>query len=613
MLCWLVLTVFNFHRHIPNEMAYTIERLRQAQKLFNGAISQFSVLPKVQSPYNLRERKRPEILGSWHDDSNDEDYDPDEDRVRKKCKGSVAPSAGSSPQMVRKTRSMSFLAGPNVDMDSDHDDKEETPPDPDTYHSEPEPDAWDQSWAVAPSTTPNSRYQLRPRAQPDTESPAKAKADRRAAITPQVPAFASSSAVEDDDEPTRGCEACRDLGQECSLETDRDPFAYPCAECEQDGLDCVLIPAPKWKRSCEKCRRRSSNWEPCSYHYADYDHELPCHSCIDHGYPCIAGPARHMPSVLMPQNQQIADETDEDEPMSEAILDNAEPSNINELNPIESIKIPDEENDTEGNNEDEEMGEVAMPEGNALPTTKRHGQIPPAIAFGEIHRIQTEFAHPLHFAGDRDYPREGPHCNWCHNFAYGIVGLGARNPEVIDFGTKMIEIQDGHTGEGKEETRMCLDCVCHRIKIIQCTHGSVGPLRSPESERDPSEEIAECGNFIRARDAIVDPRNNASGPPFATNREWCGICRTSAAWTCKTPQAANICEAVIDCDKLSYGCGLHLCDLCCELVKLFEGDLNAVYDQYVHEQGMQMQFRADAEFILSGADRNLVYKRMLVD
>src|SRR4051812_25151067 len=101
-------------------MAYTIERLRQAQKLFNGAISQFSVLPKVQSPYNLRERKRPEILGSWHDDSNDEDYDPDGDRVRKKRKGSVAQSAGSSPRMVRKTRSMSFLAGPNVNMDSDH-------------------------------------------------------------------------------------------------------------------------------------------------------------------------------------------------------------------------------------------------------------------------------------------------------------------------------------------------------------------------------------------------------------------------------------------------------------------------------------------------------------
>ncbi|KAJ5316548.1 hypothetical protein N7508_001056 [Penicillium antarcticum] len=602
------------------EMPYSEARLHQVEELFNGCVSRFRVLP-VQ--YNLRERgkKRPEILASWHDDSDDEDYDPEEDRSPKKHKSPMSRSGGAISRGVRKARNLAFFSQANRANGS------ENSFDLETCHSEPElePDVWDQRWAVDTSISPNSRYQMRPRAQPQPESPNKAKTDIRVATRSLVPASAFSSTPQNDNDPVRGCQACGEIKQICSLASDPDLYAYPCIECEEDGFDCVVIPKPKWKRSCEKCR--SNRGEPCSYRFVDYDHELPCHSCLDHGYPCVAGPARHVPIARMPEDADetcaghltthVTNRSDDDEPMQGAALDNTEPSELSEPSPIQSITLSDTGN---GNNDtvnaygDEDMQEAPVQEGSAAPITDGHDQAEQhSVSFGQVCRIQTEFAHPLHFGDHRDVPQEGPTCHWCHNFAYGIVGLGVRNPDVINFGTKMVEMSYGHTGEEKEETRMCLQCVLNRIQIIQCTHGSVDRLRAADAEREASEGIAEWENFIRARDAILNPETIASGPAFSTNREWCALCRSLAAWTCKTPQSSSICDPAINCENITYGCGLHLCQPCCELVKFFNGDLNAVHDHYVHEGGEGMQLRADSQFILSGSSRNILHKLMLVE
>jgi hypothetical protein len=309
-----------------------------------------------------------------------------------------------------------------------------------------------------------------------------------------------------------------------------------------------------------------------------------------------------MPQDESSTNGSKADESDEDKV---AKFDNVEPSGFHKSHPIEAMTISYNDHDTEDNNP-----HFITQESKANLTNRRHLVNQRTVEFGKVRRIQTMFAHPIHLAGDPDYPREGPHCNWCSNFAYGVVGLGIRNPEVIDFGTKMVEIEGGHTGEGKYETRMCLECVCHRIKIIQCTHASVGLLRLPGTERGASEEIEEYGRFIRACNILNSQSTQATGPSFSSNREWCGICQKTAAWTCKTPQGASIGVAIIDCDELQYGCGLHLCDLCRETLSRCRGNLNSVYDNYAGEQGV---LRADVEFILSGAERNVLYKRMLID
>jgi hypothetical protein len=146
-------------------MAYSIERLRQAIDIFNGGASQFFAL--LLNPYNLRERgaKRPEMLASWHDDSGDEDYDPAKGQVQKRPRGPVYQSGNTSPRMMRKTRSLSLSLQANMNMDSGLEAEGDDPIDPDNFHSEPEPepDVWEKRWAVDTSTSPNTRYQLRPR------------------------------------------------------------------------------------------------------------------------------------------------------------------------------------------------------------------------------------------------------------------------------------------------------------------------------------------------------------------------------------------------------------------------------------------------------------------
>ncbi|KAJ5742414.1 uncharacterized protein N7511_011433 [Penicillium nucicola] len=533
-----------FRRSIPREMAYSEARLRQVELLFNGGVSRFSVLP-VQ--YNLRERgtKRPEILASWLDDSNDEDYNPDKHRDRKKRKGPVSRSGGTSSPMVRKSQSLTFLSHTDEFNDLG------SPLDPSSYHSEPEqdPDIWDHRWTVDPTTSPNSRYQLRPRTQAQSESPTKTKAERRIVAGAAISKFASSSVAQNTNEPLRGCKACSEINQNCSLATDPDPFAYPCTECEEDGFDCMVIPEPRWKRSCEKCRSRHG--PPCSYRFADYDHGVACHSCLNHGYPCVAGPAKYVPTTRMfeafedsdvdnPSTQDADDSDDDDDSLGEAALENTKSSKPHELSAFQSTTISDisyRNNDT-FNDDDEELANTISREENLAPRPNSYDEADEHPAtFGRVRRIQTEFAHPLHFPNDRDTPNVGPDCHWCHNFAYGIVGLGIRNPEVIDFGTKMIEIADGHTGEGKEETRMCMQCAVGRIKIIQCTHGIIHHLPAADAEQNALEDITEWENFVQACDAIVDPQTNASGPAFSTNRQWCTLCRTLAVWACETPQS----------------------------------------------------------------------------
>ena len=216
------------------------------------------------------------------------------------------------------------------------------------------------------------------------------------------------------------------------------------------------------------------------------------------------------------------------------------------------------------------------------------------------YRIWTELAHPVVFLANKQ--DECSTCHWCNNFAYGITGLGPRNPEVrtLDDGT-IVELQDGHISEGKEQSRMCVFCTWNRCKIIQCSHNTLDLLPVPLAPKDGIQTDA-AALLEEASEALTDPETGKAGPVFRTSPyQWCSLCREPAFGSCQAVQPVNVYAEVVDCDEESRGCGLMLCECCLELTMRFDGDLNAVVAWGRQDPSNPISYRADVEYILSGA------------
>lgn len=658
----------------------------RAQQLFDRSTGNYCMLPYLAGPYHLRERasKRAAVVGSWHDNDEDEDYTPSGKRTTSKRKLSLFHEGDQDPRSDKKARSLSPTSRLRSRLSPDTEREDSVPPStPSTPSPHSEPDSWDRYWAVNPETdTPNSRYSLRRRNKESlSESPQK-KETPKAEVEASKPTGDVQPA--DDELLQRECAACQELGLECSLASDPDPFAYPCTTCEIDGVFCVVSPPPKWKRSCESCKGRRK--EICSYRYADYDHSQPCLSCRNYGFECVAGPARHPPFALFSTSEPS-------EPSSSPKADSPATSNSHHATPeldvpevskpteqISSPKIdsPARSNSPHGIQEIDILEvskpseqtsfpaiqpNIQVPETN--PTQNNSGELPsppfrnsqPSVVEGpkshevivltdsdddtpnipkrqnspiyisdsvesptrattsntiasqsaNTHRFWTELAHPVVFLAD---DRNGsPPCHWCNNFAYGINGLGPRNPEVWTFDSGMIvELQDGHIAEGKEQSRMCVSCTWNRCKIIQCSHNTLNllPVPSPPKERIRADAAA---LLHKATEALTDPETGKAGPFYPTPPyQWCSLCREPAFGSCQAAQPINAYADVVDCDEETYGCGLMLCEYCFSLTQRFKGDLNTVVACGRNDPSNPVSYRADVEFLLSGSENNTMYK-----
>ncbi|OQE02724.1 hypothetical protein PENVUL_c039G03945 [Penicillium vulpinum] len=685
----------------PSTMAYSQERLARAQELFDHSTGNFFALQHLAGPYHLRQRasKRAAAVGSWHDNDEDEDYDPSNKRTPTKRKLSLfnedgldTRPSGKKARSLSPTSTLRSRLGP--DMREENDARPLTP----SQHSEP--DSWDRYWAVNPETdTPNSRYSLR-RRNKEADSPQKKD-------TTNVEASASESPADDlpvdDKYPKRVCAACQELGMECSLTSDPDPFAYPCTACLADDVPCVVSPSPKWKRTCESCKGRKK--ECCSYRLPDYDHSQPCLTCRNHGFDCIAGPAKYPPFALFstsepsepsssprssspitsnsphgspqlegspaskPSNQITSSKTNSpanpnsahgspelgvlelpkpserisspkiDSPAncnsahgtpeldalelpkpSEQItspaihspkiqtpqanveksnsreipspsFNNAQPSVVEGPKLHEVIEISDSDDDVP------ERGKSSIYISDSSLNSPTHPNAPNTIASqpANTHRIWTELAHPVVFIADDQ--GGSPPCHWCNNFAYGITGLGARNPEVWTFpdGT-IVELKDGHTADGKEQSRMCFSCTWNRCSIIACSHVNLELLPVPLSPNDEVRRAAASEILHRASETVTDPETGKTGPFFpAPDYQWCSLCREPAFASCQTVQQVDIYADVVDLEDKAYGCGLMLCDHCLDLTKRFKGDLNAVVAWGRSDPSNPVHYRADVD------------------
>ncbi|KAJ5835413.1 Peptidase C19 ubiquitin carboxyl-terminal hydrolase 2 [Penicillium robsamsonii] len=657
-------------------MAYSPERLARAQQLFNSRTSDFYALPHLAGPYHLRERatKRTSVVASWHDNDEDEDYQPSTKRTPSKRKLSLFHEDDQSPRSENKARSLSLTSMLRSRLSPDIGEEDDAPPSTPSQHSEP--DSWDRYWAVNPETdTPNSRYSLRRRnkeslsASPQKKDKTKAEASASRSTGDVLPA--------DNDLPVRECAACQELGMECSLVSDPDPYSYPCTTCEVDDVFCVVSPPPKWKRSCELCKGRKK--ELCSYRFADYDHSQPCLSCRNHGFECVAGPARHPPFALFstsepsepssspnfdspaasdsPRGSPQLEDPEVSEP-SEQISSPKVDSSASSTSPhskpqidVDEVSEPSEQLSSpvvhspktqtpETNPRKSNSWEVSSPSfSNAKPSLadglKPHEVIeitdsddilkkpnspiyisdsldsPPrtrvsntiASQPANTYRIWTELAHPVVFLADDP-------CDWCNNFAYGITGLGPRNPEVWTDGKgKIVELQDGHIAEGKEQSRMCVSCTWNRCKIIQCSHDTLNLLLAPFSPQDEVRKATASTLLHRASEALTDPQTGEAGTFYPSPiYEWCSLCREPAVGCCQAVQPLDIYADVVECDEETRGCGLMLCEYCLELTKRFKGGLNAVVAWGRNDSSHPVHYRADMEFILSGAEHNTLYK-----
>ncbi|PQE17156.1 C6 finger domain protein [Rutstroemia sp. NJR-2017a WRK4] len=95
----------------------------------------------------------------------------------------------------------------------------------------------------------------------------------------------------------RACKSCFLSGDdECTLIEYGNE--YPCAACEDAGVDCELINPPEVKRSCEGCKGKRVT---CSFKYDGGIGTNACERCAETGEKCIAGPSaggRRMNDVL---------------------------------------------------------------------------------------------------------------------------------------------------------------------------------------------------------------------------------------------------------------------------------------------------------------------------
>lgn len=271
--------------------AYTVERYELARRLFPKTPKEDLCKEEIRALagpyYQLRERKDRGTILTWVDDEEDGDYDPEEEVLPKKRKSPPRPSRMAPVAKRARSRSPTPILTPLPDPESD---------------SASETDPWDTYWALgAESEDTSTPYKLR------TRKKLRDAENGEATGTTEDESTESHS----DDEPftSEGCLACQELELPCS--SVEDPSFYPCQTCRDDGLECELCPAPKRKRACERCRHERDGG-PCSYLSPDYDHSLPCRACLEHGFQCLAGPAKPKSEAGMSTGTDTDTDTDTD-------------------------------------------------------------------------------------------------------------------------------------------------------------------------------------------------------------------------------------------------------------------------------------------------------------
>ncbi|KAF3386389.1 hypothetical protein F1880_001648 [Penicillium rolfsii] len=580
-------------------MAYSLRRLEKARRLFPG---QSPAVFETGEGYDLRSRAKNTTLAiaSWIDNDKDDDYLPHQPSRSKRR----IPSNRERPRSTRQARSGATDLRPSLEEHTLEDKLSSSSPlTPDDTTGQSK---WEELWEPQTKRDPAKAYHFR--ARKDTAgSPSNTTSDH--SINPTFFEQGKSSA--------KGCLACQELELDCSLV--EDPFDYPCDSCRDDECDCIPDPPPVWKRPCEPCksRRRSR----CSYLSGEYDHSQPCFECVQHGFQCVAGPAKCPPSdVYRFEDTDDAGDTDpeteyedqDDDPAdSSPEASDGDKNGKSRLHGSEHTYLAPSE---ESSQSTASQRSTLKPSDFYCATLAGSG-LPPATIptfgssssnpYGTAYRIRTYYPHPLTIL-DKD---SLDLCHWCSNLAYGIVGLGPRDTEILDFGGgRMIEITNGHQREGKEPSRMCWYCATERLQIMQCQHYDIAPMMHDLDPDNPFSVSVAYQDLAQACSALRDPSSPYYGQSFENaDHEWCSLCQQPAFWSCNSNQAfladasGNVYQQM---GPVDIGCGLVLCDYCAQTVKRFHGDLDRAVAWGREDPQNKTKFRADVDYILKHSSLN---------
>jgi hypothetical protein len=202
-------------------------------------------------------------------------------------------------------------------------------------------------------------------------------------------------------------------------------------------------------------------------------------------------------------------------------------------------------------------------------------------AGGKSIILRTRFAHPITFL--HVPPKNGSKpCHWCHNFAYGIFGLGDRDVEVVSKpdGSGYIEVH-----RDQEPSRMCAICTFERIHIGNCDGHTIATLKDLEED---AFDFEKAFRSLEARDKTS--RRVQTNP-------WCSICPNPAFHQCVTLQKFNKFREPLEFGE--RGCGLLLCSDCAGIMLKCSSDVLKTVE--VHKNA-QRELRADVDFLLPDND-----------
>jgi hypothetical protein len=223
-------------------------------------------------------------------------------------------------------------------------------------------------------------------------------------------------------------------------------------------------------------------------------------------------------------------------------------------------KTPQEISDDENNKEDK-------PGSAENPIVLDDTPEPEARPAGKVKTIRTHFCHPMRFCHHDRTPDRSEPCHFCRSHpTYPLLGYALRTVQVIAWpgGDRYDEVKDGHRGEGKSPTRMCVECSVARMSIVLCGEKlyNMQPLPADRKSQLTLEE---------AMDNLMTKESGAKA-----DKTWCSICCNLATHECVKGSLKGV-----------PGCGLVLCESCVELLDdhlgFFDGMVEGIVDTGVLE------------------------------
>ncbi|PYH87379.1 hypothetical protein BO71DRAFT_472809 [Aspergillus ellipticus CBS 707.79] len=231
-----------------------------------------------------------------------------------------------------------------------------------------------------------------------------------------------------------------------------------------------------------------------------------------------------------------------------------------------------------------------------LPPTTPPPPSPPTPTYPLPKTIKTSLVHPINIEHTPP-PDSSLPCHWCTSPIYGILGLGPRTVQVLDYGDgTYLEISGDHAAEKRQSSRMCVTCALERIHILRCPAHRIIPLRGVD---------VETFDFGGAYEGLATAFGMYAGETVGMNTTWCALCPNPAFFGCATKQTTNVYLEELGEGNEEVGCGLVVCERCEVLMGWFGGDLGQVVRRNEMDDP-DNGCRADVEFLVPG---NWLYRR----